>query len=465
MERKWKALLVGLIVALLIAPPIAYQYGRNSLAPELQQIKNKNQELKQTLEQELQASEQELKSLKQELAQTQAKIQALEQEIQQAQELKQALEQELQRAQEKIQELEEELKQLKEIERVAIIVDESIESKIQDNLNQYIADIEFLYRNVRITQYAGSWKNQAKLRAFIQDLYYDKTGISGVILVGTLPYAIWEYFPGDIAPLPYYYEDLDGSWEDQNSDGILDYHFEEEQKPEIWVSWIRPYSNNVAQSINEYLQKSHCYYSGNMRYQNKAFVAVDKDWGGLAPEITSALLQIYPETGIVTMNGSLTGISPEQYLEEYIKQYEITDVWSHSDNDQHEFERGDLTASTIKSLKNGSKITMIWGCHAADFYKAPYKGDLLASSYVYNEFGMACIAATRSIGIENHEIIIDSLAQGDTLGKAFLTWISYSYNQSFIETRFPDENTNQFMWGFILIGDPFIKLDKYQPYC
>jgi len=36
MERKWKALLVGLIVALLIALPIAYQYGRNSLAPELQ---------------------------------------------------------------------------------------------------------------------------------------------------------------------------------------------------------------------------------------------------------------------------------------------------------------------------------------------------------------------------------------------------------------------------------------------
>lgn len=345
--------------------------------------------------------------------------------------------------------------------RVAILVDADIALEIQENLNQYVVDIETIYSDTRLQTYSGNWQSPEEVRSFIQDLYYNNSGISGVILVGELPYVLWEYFPGDIGPLPYYYEDLDGIFQDQNEDGILDYHIEDNQKPEIWVSWMRPHSDNMAQSINGYLQKSHLYYFGNISYQDKALVAIDPDWIIYTQEVRQPLLQIYQENDITIMNGT-AGISPQEYLDEYTKQYEFTSVWSHADHDYHEFARGDLLATTIKSLDNGSKIILIWGCHAGDFHKSPYNGDILASAYVFNNVGMASIAATRELGIENYWIVIDGLAEGDTIGEAFLKWISYAYNHFIIENQYPDEEFNKFMWGFILTGDPFVQLNKFQ---
>lgn len=81
MERKWKALLVGLIIlALMGGPTIAYQCGRNSLLPELQQTGNRKQEL----EQELQQVQEQIQELEQDLEQAQERIQELERELEQA---------------------------------------------------------------------------------------------------------------------------------------------------------------------------------------------------------------------------------------------------------------------------------------------------------------------------------------------------------------------------------------------
>ena len=403
----------------------------------------------QQLQEQLNATLEQMEIISEDHLQSQAKIQELENEIAAKQQT--------------IEEKEQELNQSKIFERVAILVDADIALDIQENLNQYVVDVETIYSDIRLLIYSGNWKSPEEVRAFIQDLYYSNSGISGVILVGKLPYAIWEYYPGDIGPLPYYYEDLDGIFQDQSKDGILDYHIENNQKPEIWVSWMRPHSDNIAQSINDYLQKCHLYYSGNISYQDKVLVAIDQDWINSLTTTKSTLLQIYPENMITVIDGT-AGISPQDYLNEYVKQYEITTVFSHSDNDQHEFARGNLAAPTIMSLDNGSKIILIWGCHAADFYKTPYTGDILASSYVFNNNGMSCIAPTRSIGLENYQIVISGLAEGEIIGEAFLKFIRYSYNQSVIENRFPDEDFDKFMWGFILMGDPFIQLNKFQQF-
>jgi len=218
---------------------------------------------------------------------------------------------------------------------------------------------------------------------------------------------------------------------------------------------MRPDSNNVAGTLNDYLEKCHNYYCGNIHYQNKAFLCMDKDYGDGVPEMTLNLLHIYPE--VVSIGGPSISITPEQYLNEYVNWYELTEVWFHSDNDEHEFEGGSVTGSEIKSLSGGSRLTIIWGCHAADFHKSPIEGSILATSYVFdNKFGLASIAATRSIGIEDHEAVYYSLGSGKVLGDAFFDWINFVYDKSFIQSLFPSEDINRFMWGFILMGDPFI---------
>lgn len=438
MKKKERVFQVGLIIALLIAPVVAYQQGQNSLLPKLRE--------------------------------TRERIQELEQGFQQIQGENQILEQNLTAAQEKIKELEKELKQLKDIKRVAIIVEESIGQKIQTNLNRYATEIESLYYNVKIKQYMGDWKTHAELRAFIQNLYYNGSGVSGVILVGILPYALWEYSPTgtpDIGPLPFYYEDMDGTFEDKDSDGIFDHYvWGENEGPEIWVSWMRPDSGNVTRSLNHYLEKLHNYYSENISYQNKALVVVTEDWGEWISELSLSLEKIYPE--VTSIGGPSIKVTADQYLNEYLNWYELTDVWSHGDSNDQEFNKAtNVFGKEIKSLSGGSKLTVLWGCHIGDFHKSPNEN--LAASYAFdNNFGLAAIAATRSIGIEKHEIVFQSLNEGDILGKAFFDWINLVYDKSFIQDRFQREilegetEIDRFMWGFILIGDPFIQLDKYQ---
>jgi len=391
---------------------------------------------------------------------------ALREEVENLTETNLKTTQELERTKKQIQELEEELETLKQeseglkgIIRVAIIVEGSVASKIKVNLNQYITDIELLYINVRIGQYQGNWTDPILLRTFIQNLY--KLGIKGVILVGKLPYALWEFPWGEKCPLPFYYEDLDGIFEDKDANGVFDYYnWGEKEGPEIWVSWIRPDSDNVTGALNDYLEKLHNYYRGNIHYQNKALVCVTKDWGGVVSSLTSLLQEIYPE--VTSIGGLSISVRAEQYLKEYVKWYELTDIWSHASSDTLFFDEGTtVSAKEIKSLSGGSKITFIWGCHAGDFHEKAINN--LASSYVFdNNFGLASLAATRSIGIEKHEIVIQSLGDGKILGEAFFDWITFVYNKSYIQTRFPEDDINRFMWDFILIGDPFVLLDKYQ---
>jgi len=110
----------------------------------------------------------------------------------------------------------------KKMTNVAIIVDKSVALDTEANLNQYIEDVNSTY-NFKITQYNSTWTDCTHLRAFIQNLY-NNCRIDGAILVGNLPYALWEFFPGDIGPLPFYYEDMDGTFEDRDSNGVFDHY-------------------------------------------------------------------------------------------------------------------------------------------------------------------------------------------------------------------------------------------------
>ena len=80
MERQAKALLVVLIISVFIGSILSYQYGRESLLPELQQLKQELQRSQERI-QEIGDLSLELHLLKQELQISQDRIQELEQEI------------------------------------------------------------------------------------------------------------------------------------------------------------------------------------------------------------------------------------------------------------------------------------------------------------------------------------------------------------------------------------------------
>jgi len=121
----------------------------------------KNEQTIQLLQEQLNATLEQIETISEDHLGSQAKIQQLENEIAAKQQT--------------IEELEQELNQPKTFERVAILVDIDIALEIQGNLNQYVVDVETIYRDIRLLIYSGNWISPKEVRAFIQDLYYSNS--------------------------------------------------------------------------------------------------------------------------------------------------------------------------------------------------------------------------------------------------------------------------------------------------
>ncbi len=128
-------------------------------------------------------------------------------------------------------------------QRVAMLVDEDVYPLIKDNLVRYERDanlrgsVEFVYRT-------GNWGTAGAIRSLLKQLWRDE-GITGVILWGYLPFAMWDMVHSDdsheIFPIPVFYEDMDGSFADTNGDGLYDKHYwGENDGCEIWASFVMP---------------------------------------------------------------------------------------------------------------------------------------------------------------------------------------------------------------------------------
>ena len=97
-------------------------------------------------------------------------------------------------------------------QNVGIIVGNTLYSQIESRLSTYMNDVENNFGDVSMNLYTGDWDSPESLRAFIADKY-SSDNLTGVVLVGLLPYAMWEWTrnPQDeeVCPIPIFYEDLD----------------------------------------------------------------------------------------------------------------------------------------------------------------------------------------------------------------------------------------------------------------
>jgi hypothetical protein len=138
--------------------------------------------------------------------------------------------------------------------KVALMVDDELYDAVLDGLRRYERDVRRTVQ-VEFLERKGNWSTPEALRADLTDLWRDE-GITGAILVGYLPYAMWEYIHKDnsseTCPIPVFYEDLDGSFTDINDDGMYDrHHWGPNDGPEIWVSlWMPPWQNIPATHLD-----------------------------------------------------------------------------------------------------------------------------------------------------------------------------------------------------------------------
>jgi hypothetical protein len=296
---------------------------------------------------------------------------------------------------------------------------------------------------------------------------YAVHGISGALLVGQIPFAVWEQEVGENKGVSsIFYEDLDGTFEDRDDDGYLDYHgFGPQEGPEIWVCWMRPPVWDQVGHLNRFLDKTHAYYTGSLPVSSRASVACHEDYdnnfyGPLG--VVPSLEELYGSANVDRFGvGANVTVAVELWDQLESVGYEIFDTWQHASATYQAWDIGGFSSSEVMQLSKGSLMTFLYGCHSADFWEAPGTTPFninLAVSYVFGEsLGQAASGTSWSYGTEYKYLVYEALQDPQTyLGKAWYHMESYVETASFVEARYPDRNPSTECAGNNLIGNPFL---------
>lgn len=354
-------------------------------------------------------------------------------------------------------------------ETIGIIVDPglwAIGLLVQDPIIQYKKDLEDTGYQVLLNTTAIGTVQQ--IRTFLQS-WYTTNGISGVALIGNLPYAQYYHpavpsFPEETFICDLYLMDLDGNWVDNNpTDGIFDGHSAGagDIYPEIYVGRIDATNRTLGsltndQDIVNLLNKITSYRHGGISRTHKAITYIDDDWqlwaNGTYDNWPAWLDNAYStRTDVHTPTNSTTAAD---WLTRMTQNYEWAHLCAHSgiSPSLHYFGpggvgEGTVTVGNIHSTQPTFNFYNLFCCHGADWTGT----DCLATTYLYSSsYSIGVIGSTKTGGMLDGTSFYNSIGQNNTIGQALHDWFQgiSGYNHG----GYPLE----WFYGMVLLGDPFL---------
>lgn len=334
---------------------------------------------------------------------------------------------------------------------VAIIAPTSLQQTLSVYLEQFITDVTTFNPGLDIDIHWWPGSSATELRSLLRGLW-ETQNIQGAWLLGDLPVPLWRYQWGEITELPIYYEEFDGTFDDSDHDGYLDHNtWGLNNGPEIWVAWLRPETY-----FPSFFAKCHEYYTGGLILPLNSLIYTAKDWDDVSV-LTSHLSGLYGSS-IDVVGGSHVPVAGAPYLDALTQGYSFITLYTHSSSTFHQFDQPPVqnVFTTDLAGRKGAYFEILFACHAADFIEHPT--DNFSIAYTFNQtHSFALLGATRSIGTEEQQYIIDPLVAGDMVGTAFQKYLIKMYDSVKIWNRWPAE-INRWAWDFTLFGNPFICL-------
>ncbi len=357
------------------------------------------------------------------------------------------------------------------IDHIVVIIDAQLYPWIQKKFHRYLSEVEERFPVRFSTVLVNGLRSlkpitPAEMRQILQK-EYAINGTVGALLVGQVPYAIWEQGVGNNSGiLSVFYEDMDGDFKDTDADGFYDYHiFGPHEGPEIWVCWMRPPIIGQVFFMNRFLEKIHRYYIGTSSTMKNAFVACHEDYDNnfYGPIGVVPVLQEIYGIPLVDTDGEGTDITVDGEIWRQLRsnRYEIFDTWQHANFRYQAWDSGGFSSLKILGLPNGALMTFLYGCHSADFWEAPGTTPLnvnIAVSYVFGRsIGQAASGTSWSYGTEYKYIIYETMRDHNAyLGTAWFAMEAYVETASFVQERYPDRDPHTECAGNTLIGNPFL---------
>ncbi len=324
-----------------------------------------------------------------------------------------------------------------------IIVQESIASDLENELQSYIAEIAGDGVSAGILTWEGGTGEE--LRSILKH-YYRSSGIIGAFLIGNFP-ALWyeqeafgsfEQFPCDIM-----LSDMDGVWQDTDGNGVYDSH--SSIRTEIFVSRIRgPIAPVQGPEVEDYFGKISLYRQNGSFVDKSSFIFIDEDWQSHYGGYDFRLSGIYSS---IDMKYSEEDTGLSDYVDklssggaEFVYQLIHSTYYALAIKGS---EGGWFMMYDIPAVNPRAHFYNMFNCSGCRF-----SVDCLGLGYLTDsDYGLAVHGSTKTGGDYAPEIFYQNLAAGKTWGESFRIW----YNST-------ASGNDEWFLGMVILGDPLLKV-------
>jgi hypothetical protein len=329
--------------------------------------------------------------------------------------------------------------------KALVLVNETLYSGIQTRLDRYVADLEDDGYTVEVYTLTGG--TPENLKTFIIN---HSTDLAGCVFVGDFPVAwhesdVWghEEYPCDL-----FFMDLDGTWSDNDLDGIYDGHSagSGDEGPEIFIGHIDAsmMSGDEVSITNEYLDKNHNYRTGGIYTPDYALSYTEDDWA-MYMDMRTDIQYSYPDFDDVP--------APDTNADDYVDNrvpspdYEFIQLCCHSSDILHQFTRGgNVYNSEIKAAVPHAMFYNLFCCSTLRYTTSNFLG----GSYIYDTSttSLGVIGSAKTGSMLVFWAFYQPFGAGECFGEAFRQWFNYlaPYDNEEIGWHF----------GMTIAGDPFL---------
>jgi hypothetical protein len=350
--------------------------------------------------------------------------------------------------------------------RVCVVVADANYDEIAPALDVYCRDLEA--EGYDVVAYELASGSAESLRGLLSGLYEEPASLVGAVLIGDLPYVIYELMQSfadedpryEDFPCDLFFMDLDGVWQDVVEEG--DVHADNgkydlhtgEVGLEIWVCRIDasrlPSLGNEADVLRNYFEKNHLYGVGGMPVERRALIYLDDQWAHKGAGDSDCAAIVYSEAAVELVAEPET-TTRSDYLSRLATQgYELIHTRCHGTARDHGYARDggeiydEVYATDYIVYDPRVLFFSLYVCSGADYTADGY----LAGTAVLNRsWGLFAWGSTKMGGMYEEAPFYDSLASGSCFGKAFLTWYEH------VRHRRTPSWAQKWWYGMALIGD------------
>lgn len=301
--------------------------------------------------------------------------------------------------------------------KVLVIIKPSLYGQIKSKVDRYIADIPYAAQLCQIDP-----QSPEALKTYIIN---NKQDLLGCVLIGNFNSQIARFHNPKMdndKRCDLFLMDLDGRWQDTNSDGIYDLHTDGNGtiEPEIFIAHIdvSPFIERDSEInlLSRYFDKDHKYWSGELTLHKKVLEYFE--WGFNGKQI-SQFEDLYDHLSFEVVNDTAI-LSKADYSKRLRdNSFDFVGFTNFHSNEQfHAFSDGWLTSREIFDFQPQAVGFFLGTCLAND-YSSNFN---LGGAYIYSNSNRSLVVVgdANAGNSESYNDFCLSLHANEPIGTAFL---------------------------------------------